>query len=726
MDDSTGSIDLMSHCKELSEDAQNALSVRIEDEPRGANPSADVIRPTIAKCPRSKHILEQCALPFGFLVEPFRDNANAVSRPLASCYNCDAFINPFTKFINEDEWTCNLCDAWNSLRVQNKNGPLCQPVPNSVEFCRVSSEHLTFIDADTMINKASLTETYLYAFDTSKVAVQSGYLSMVADIILSELDAMAQTPSARIGFITYNKEIHLYRLSLPESNRLEKFVLTDLDEMRKIRQIMIPRCAQFLLNARKHRNLIADFLRHLAAEYSGASESYSAVAPALYAVYEIMRANGGRVTVFQKGRPSIGKDIDSDESYREIAKQCRYQAIALDLFLLGGRDMELPTLSLLCRETGGSMFRFGDFNRGDQLQCKRLERSLRHYLTRFIGFSSVIKVYLSPGLSLVRSFSGCCQSDDGELEMNIVHPDVVFGFDVTIDHQLLDYEKDVYFQVAVSYTSKEGELLTRVHTLSLPVSCNVQEVIRSADAECIVGLWTKYVAVWMTDLASVNKTRQLLSDSCIKFLKAYNEGQLAPKEALQVPSHLKLLPYHVFNILSTAVFRPVDTRYDVDSRAYLLHQFASLPLRQLMDSISPALYVISPEVRRRSHLCLSELDTKGGYLLNTADVLYLIVGDSVSMGSDSSLCLKICESSEELPECDQLFGEELRKLVDTLLRQKGDLPSIIQVLRDDSLECLQYTSSRTLKVYQEFLVSIKTRVFPKPIWTRLLQMRIGK
>merc|ERR1711911_363692 len=67
-----------------------------------------------------------------------------------------------------------------------------------------------------------------------------------------------------------------------------------------------------------------------------------------------------------------------------------------------------------------------------------------------------------------------------------------------------------------------------------------------------------------------------------------------------------------------------------------------------MDSISPALYVISPEVRRRSHLCLSELDTKGGYLLNTADVLYLIVGDSVSMGSDSSLCLKICESSEEL------------------------------------------------------------------------------
>ena len=682
MDGNSGLVDLMVHYRELNEHAEKALSTRLKFDASDVNASA--VRATLTKCPQSKFVLDQCGLPFGFLVEPFRGPLHTVAETVASCYNCDAYVNPYTKITNEDEWTCNLCGVWNSLKVQNQNAQLCGAVQcSSVEFCRTRPEHLTFADAESKKSRVSLAETYLYVFDVSSDAVHSGYLRFVADIILCQLDAVAAgSPSARIGFIAFSNEIHLYRLNVPGGSRLEKFILTDLDEMKEIRRTLIARSCDFLLNVREDKDLIADFLRHLADEYQETTQRYSALGPTLHAVYEIMRANGGRVTIFQGGQPSICKTVNgrcsfaecSDESYRYIGKQCRYQAITLDLFLLGGRCMELPTLSVLHRETGGSIFRFPDFSSGDPLQTVRLERTLRRYLTRFIGFSSVMKIYLSTGLSLVRSYSGYYQAnEDGELEINVAHPDVAVSFDVTVDHQLLSREREVYFQVAVSYTSKNGEYLTRIHTLNLPVSCDVGQVVHSADAECIAGLWAKQISTSMMDSFSVDKTRQLLSNFCCKFLKVHKTSQAAAAAAaaaanetlLQVPSNLKLLPYYVFNILNCNVFKEdVKTLCAVDKCAHLLYQFSSLPLCQLLDVVNPVSYQVYPEIRRTSFMLPLQASSTKCHLLKSEDVLYFAVGDGVN---DSSPFLAVVKSVEELAKWYQPFSEELGKLVDLMM-----------------------------------------------------------
>lgn len=727
MDVDTGLIDLMVHSKELDEEGLNSLPIRSEAEVNDTNP----IRPTLTKCPRSKYILDRCGLPFGFLVEPFRDAVETTPETVASCYDCDAFINPFTKFINKDEWTCNLCGVWNSLKVQNKKAPPRGPVLSSVEFCVTRPEHLMFIDSDNKTSKASLAETYLYVFDTSRVAVQSGYLQFVADIILSQLDALAERPSARMGFITFSKEIHLYRLDARRSNRLEKLILVDLDEMKNVRQMVIPRGADFLLNVSKDKDLIVDFLRQLADEYAETLESYSALGPVLHAVYEIMRLNGGRVTVFQSSRPSIGVGqsvkcsfVDChDESFREIAQQCRYQAITLDLFLVGGCDMELPTLSVLCRETGGSIFRFPDFSSGDPLQSKRLERTLRRYLTRFIGFAPVMRVYLSPGLSIVRRASSCQADEDSELETSVIHPDVAFGFEVTVDHQLLDHEKEVYFQVAVTYTSKDGELLTRVHTLNLPVGFNEQEVAESADAECIVGLWAKLVAKWMVDDSScVDKTRQLLSDLCVQFLKAHNTLQVPASETLKAPGNLKLLPYYVFCLLNSVIFKGVNTRHRVDDGAYFLHRLSTSPLRQLMDMISPVLYVVYPKSSRRFYSSTIDVDSTASYLLRTSDVVYFIVGAEVEPRVDSFPT--VYQDVDAVPVSHQLRSGELKKMVDLLSRREDDFPPVIQVSRGYSFKPSPCSLGCTAEEYYQFLLSMKKQVFPVSLWNRFLQIRV--
>lgn len=68
-----------------------------------------------------------------------------------------------------------------------------------------------------------------------------------------------------------------------------------------------------------------------------------------------------------------------------------------------------------------------------------------------------------------------------------INPDAAYGMQVSIEDSLAQY-KSVTFQIALLYTSSKGERRIRVHTLSLPVSGNLNEICANADQEAIVSL----------------------------------------------------------------------------------------------------------------------------------------------------------------------------------------------------------------------------------------------
>ena len=50
------------------------------------------------------------------------------------------------------------------------------------------------------------------------------------------------------------------------------------------------------------------------------------------------------------------------------------------------------------------------------------------------------------------------------------------------------------FQAALLYTSSRGERRIRVHTLCLPTSASVSEIINGADQAAVVGMLAKFAA----------------------------------------------------------------------------------------------------------------------------------------------------------------------------------------------------------------------------------------
>lgn len=106
------------------------------------------------------------------------------------------------------------------------------------------------------------------------------------------------------------------------------------------------------------------------------------------------------------------------------------------------------------------MYHFPGFHYIHNLpQVERLEHSLRRYLTRKIGFESVMRIRCTHGLS-IHSFHGnfFVRSTD-LLSLPNINPDAGFGLQVSIDENLTDVQ-NVCFQAALLYTSSKGILFT--------------------------------------------------------------------------------------------------------------------------------------------------------------------------------------------------------------------------------------------------------------------------
>lgn len=106
--------------------------------------------------------------------------------------------------------------------------------------------------------------------------------------------------------------------------------------------------------------------------------------------------------------------------------------------------------------TGGCIFHLPLFRASKLQSAETLEKSLRRYLTRKIGFEAVMRIRCTRGLS-IHTFHGSffVRSTDLLCLPNI-NPDAGFGMQISIDENLSDMQS-VCFQAALLYTSSKGK-----------------------------------------------------------------------------------------------------------------------------------------------------------------------------------------------------------------------------------------------------------------------------
>lgn len=248
-------------------------------------------------------------------------------------------------------------------------------------------------------------------------------------------------------------------------------------------------------------------------------------------------------------------------------------------------------LAGISKFSGGCIHHFPLFNIAKSQQVEAFKKCFERYLTRKIGFESVMRVRCTRGLAIHTFHGNFFVRSTDLLSLPNVNPDAGFGMQISYEESLGE-SKTVCFQAALLYTSSKGERRIRVHTLCLPVSSSLVDVIYSADAQAIIGLISK-MAVDRSLQSSLSDARDaFINASCdvfSAFRLAQNISQIGGQ--LIAPANLTLLPMYMLALLKHTAFR-TGTSTRLDDRVFAMCELKTLPLDQLIRFIYPDLYHI--------------------------------------------------------------------------------------------------------------------------------------
>ncbi|KAG2466617.1 SC24B protein, partial [Polypterus senegalus] len=579
---------------------------------------------TLSNIPQTQALLNKAKLPLGLLLHPFRDLTQLpviTSNTIVRCRTCRTYINPFVSFLDQRRWKCNLCYRVNDVPEEFMYNPVTRSYGEPHKRPEVQNATVEFIASSDYMLRPPQPAVYLFVLDVSHNAVESGYLGVLCQSLLENLDNCWPVPHGRpplnylslssrlpgdartrIGFVTFDSTIHFYNLQegLAQPRML---VVSDLDE------VFLPTPDGLLVNLKDSKELVKDLLSALPKMFVHTRETHSALGPALQAAFKLMSAPGGRISVFQTQLPSLGagllqsredpnqrsstKDVEhlgpATDFYKKLALDCSGQQIAVDLFLLSSQYSDLASIACVSRYSAGCIFYYPSFHHiHNVVQKEKFERDLCRYFTRKIGFEAVMRIRCTKGLSIHTFHGNFFVRSTDLLSLANVNPDSGFAVQMSIDESLADTSL-VCFQAALLYTSSKGKRRIRVHTLCLPVVSSLNEVFAGADVQAVTCLLAN-MAIDRAVSSSLSDARDALVNAVVDSLAAYRSGTSGLQQSgLVAPYALRLFPLFVLALLKQKALR-TGTSTRLDERVFAMCQFKSEPLAQLMRIVHPNLY----------------------------------------------------------------------------------------------------------------------------------------
>ncbi|XP_016374670.1 protein transport protein Sec24A [Sinocyclocheilus rhinocerous] len=713
------------------------------------NCSPEVFRCTLTSIPQTQSLLNKAKLPLGLLLHPFKDLSQlpvVTSSNIVRCRSCRTYINPFVTFLDARRWKCNLCHRVNDVPEEFMYNPVSGLYGAPHKRPEVQNATIEFIAPSEYMLRPPQPAAYLFVLDVSHNAVETGYLDVVCQTLLESLDSLPGDTRTKIGFITFDSNIHFYNLQEGLSQP-QMLIVSDIDD------VFLPTPDSLLVNLSECRELVQDLLASLPQMFGQTMETQSALGPALQAAFKLLSPTGGRMTVFQTQLPTIGigalkpreepshranaKDVQhlspATDFYKKLALDCSGHHVAVDLFLLSAQYSDLSSLGCISRYSAGSVYFYPSYHKQHSPpQTERLQKDLKRYLTRKIGFEAVMRVRCTKGLSIHTFHGNFFVRSTDLLSLPNVNPDAGFAVQMSIEENLLDLQT-VSFQAALLYTSSKGERRIRVHTLCLPVVNSLSDIFAGADVQAITALLAS-MAVDRCVTASLSDARDALINAAIDSLASFRSSVLSIQQpGLLAPACLRLFPLYILALLKHKAFRTSGSSR-LDERVFAMCQLKQQPLVYLMMMVHPGLYRVDeltdegalnisdrtiPQPRALQ-LSVEKLSKDAAFLMDCGTVMYLWVGRNCSpvfltevLGVESHAAVPL--NMNQLPELDTARSSRLRAFVDWL-RERRPCHAVLHVIRDESplkaefMQNMIEDLSESALSYYEFLLHLQQQI----------------
>lgn len=648
------------------------------------------LRSSVGKIINSQALASQSRLPLGIVCRPMagdigNDNEQVEvvdfgSTGIVRCKRCRTYINPFVSWVdNGRRWRCNICGMLNDVPTSyfshlDQSGQR-RDKEQRPELSRCSVE---FVAPGDYMVRPPQPPVYFFVIDVTSSASSSGMLKSCVNAIKKSLDSLPGTPRTQIGFITFDSSIHFYNLK-SSLKAPQMLVVSDIADL------IMPSPEDLLVNLTESRDIIEALLDSLVSMFQNSSQLNSCTGPALMAAKRVIQNIGGKLILFQTALPTIGDGIlkqrenprllgtdkehhllnSEDMWYKNNAMEFSRLQICCDVFLFSNQYTDVATFSTLAKYTSGSTYYYPGFY--SPRDGPKFEAELYHTLTRATAFEAVMRVRATKGLRISNFYGNFFIRGADLLALPNCHSDSVYAMDLSYDDPILNATA-ITVQAALLYTNSNGERRIRVHTMVIPVTQSLPEMLASTDIDCAVNITAKQ-AIEISLKSGLENSRQRIHQNCVEILRSsksqpvghYGQPGTGPgyqqrpeAQASQPPQALQLLPLYSMSLQKNLTLRGgADVR--TDERSFYQNLLSNMDIEESKVFIYPRMFSIhdmpldagtpydsaaqeeiptagANKIRLPAilNLCHERLTSEGLFLLENGYDLYLWIGRNVS------------------------------------------------------------------------------------------------
>ncbi|KAF7763474.1 hypothetical protein Agabi119p4_8011 [Agaricus bisporus var. burnettii] len=650
------------------------------------NSSPRFIRATTWNVPYSARLASDCAIPLSVIVQPFAESEpNEEAIPFVDfgstgpprCAKCRGYINPWCTWVADGaRWKCNLCghatevspayfsnlDA-NMFRLDHAQRPELNR--GTVDFsvpeeywaqqppAKINPSYLS-IDAPPSGFRTPQPMRYIFAFDVSKDAVETGFLETSCKLLKTVLyggTTMDQEqrepclpPSSEFAILTYDDTIHFYDL---KSDLPPMLVVADLEE------VFLPFREGIFVDPVARRHVIEPLLDALPQRFANFPTTNSCLGSTLRAVLASLAGRGGHSVFFQSTLPNVGQgalqstkaepelfDTDKEKalfkprdlSWLDIGEELAQEGIGVSMFLAPNRYMDIGSVGAVASQTGGEIFVHPRFE--VERDGVAFESQLQRLMKRFQGYNATMRFRCSSGLNITNHFGNFARSNPTDLDFGIIDADKAVMAD--FEHSsTLSTREYAYIQCATLYTTVWGERRVRVINLALQIAELAGNVYQFADSSTILCRFAREAIVNMSK-QKLSTTRDELTESCSAIFLGYRNKCTPASRVTQliIPEAFRSFPAHLLALLKC---KALKGRYvSSDIRNFTAH--LALPQVYTVDNPNynpaeggAAQYqyekIELPSLMRNSYYFM---EANGIYLIDNDEVAIFWVGSGVS------------------------------------------------------------------------------------------------
>ncbi|KAK7533311.1 uncharacterized protein J3D65DRAFT_635077 [Phyllosticta citribraziliensis] len=715
------------------------------------NSNPKFARLTLNSIPSSQDALTSTALPLGMILQPLAAPQEG-EQPVPvldfgeagppRCRRCRAYINPFMSFRSGgNKFVCNMCTFPNDVAPEY----FAPTDPSGIRVDRLQRPELTLGTVDFMVPKEYWSKEpvglrWLFLIDVSAEAINKGFLDGFCEGIMSALYGSAgATPEeqadgkklpkgAKVGIVTYDKEIHFYNLS-SSLEKAQMMVMPDIEDP------FVPLSDGLFVDPEESKSVIAALLTQLPNMFAQIKNPEPTLLPTLHAAIDALKATGGKIVCSLASLPTWGpgrlflrddgkvhgtdaeKRLFTTEhpGYKKIATKMVESGIGIDFFMAApnGGYLDIATIGHVSAFTGGEVFYFPNFH--GPRDTLKLSKEIKHTVTRETGYQALMKVRCSNGLQVSEYHGNFYHHTFGaDLEFGVIDSDksigVLFSYDGKLDPKL-----DAHFQSALLYTTASGERRVRCCNLVASVNENAVDTMRFVDQDAVVSMIAKQAADRMAE-RPLKEIRSAITEKTVDILAAYrkNFSHGHPPGQLVLPEHLKEFSMFTLALIKSRAFK--GGKEPTDRRVYEMRMIKSMGPLELSLYLYPRIYSLHnlaaeegfPTENGRLRMppgiraSFSKIEEGGAYLVDNGQQVLLWLHAAVSpnlledlFGPGVADLRQLDPFLNQIPVLSTHLNAQARNMLQYLEQGRGSKAVTIQLARQ-GLDGAEYEFARLL------------------------------